>query len=154
MNTIELKDRQALANDKKLAGIYTQLRILLSELNKKEIPNQVIESINGEIEELNETTISGKDFMKLVKDKQTKILKLVEQDLKYVPKNHFRNIWLALGMAAFGVPLGVAFGLSIGNMAMLAIGIPIGMVVGLAVGTGMDKKAAEEGRQLDIELKY
>ena len=58
---------------------------------------------------------------------------------------------MALGMAAFGVPLGVAFGTSLDDMSFLAIGLPIGMVIGLAVGSGMDKKALEEGRQLDVE---
>jgi hypothetical protein len=57
-------------------------------------------------------------------------------------------------MAAFGIPIGVAFGASLGSMAFLAIGIPIGMVIGLAIGSGMDKKAFEEGRQIDLELKY
>ncbi len=57
-------------------------------------------------------------------------------------------------MAAFGIPLGVAFGISIGNMGLLGIGLPIGMVIGMAVGSVMDKKAVESGRQLDLEIKY
>ena len=69
-------------------------------------------------------------------------------------KNHYRNTWLALGMAAFGIPLGVAFGTSSGNMGLIGIGLPIGMVIGMAVGSGMDKKAVESGRQLDLEIKY
>lgn len=32
--------------------------------------------------------------------------------------------------------------------------IPIGLAIGMAVGTGMDKKALEEGRQIDLEIKY
>ena len=62
-------------------------------------------------------------------------------------------MWLAIGMSAFGLPIGVAFGLSIGNIGLMAIGLPIGMAIGAAVGTGMDKKALEAGRQLDIEIK-
>jgi len=65
---------------------------------------------------------------------------------------HWNDTWLAVGMAAFGIPLGVAFGASLGNMAFLAIGIPVGMAIGIAVGTGMDKKAFEEGRQIDLEI--
>ena len=38
-------------------------------------------------------------------------------------------------------------------MAFLAIGIPLGMAIGIGLGTGMDKKALEEGRQLDIEIR-
>ncbi len=58
---------------------------------------------------------------------------------------------MSLGMAAFGLPLGVVFGSSTGNMGLLGIGLPIGMVIGMGVGSKMDKKAFEEGRQLDLE---
>jgi drug/metabolite transporter (DMT)-like permease len=71
-----------------------------------------------------------------------------------VTKNHYRNTWLALGMGVFGIPLGVTFGVSLGNMGLLGIGLPIGIVVGLAVGSVLDKKAFEAGRQLDLEIKY
>jgi drug/metabolite transporter (DMT)-like permease len=89
-----------------------------------------------------------------MKKTQTQIIKLIEKKHKLVTKNHYRNTWLAIGMAVFGIPLGVAFGTSLGNMALLGIGLPIGMAIGMGVGTGMDKKALEEGRQLDLEIKY
>lgn len=89
-----------------------------------------------------------------MKRQQTEILKFVEKELKIVPKNYYRNLWVALGMSAFGLPLGVAFGLSIGNMGLMALGLPIGMAIGVLVGSSMDKKALEQGRQLDIEIKY
>lgn len=57
-------------------------------------------------------------------------------------------------MSAFGIPMGVAFGLSIGNLGMLGIGLPIGMGIGVAAGTVMDNKAFKEGRQLDFENDY
>ena len=84
---------------------------------------------------------------------QIDILRLLKEKLKLAPINYYRNIWLALGMTAYGIPLGVAYGSITGNMAFLAIGLPIGMVLGIAIGVGMDKKALKEGRQLDIEIK-
>ena len=81
-----------------------------------------------------------------------RILKLIEKEQKLVPKNIYRNRWLAIGMSAFGIPFRVAFGISLGNMAFLAIGLPLGMAIGIAIGAGMDKKAFEEGRQLDLEI--
>ena len=86
--------------------------------------------------------------------KQTKIIKSLEKEFKIVTKNYYRKVWVALGMAAFGIPLGVVFGAILGNMAFLGIGLPIGMVIGIAVGSGLDKKALDENRQLDVELKY
>src|SRR5690606_18348317 len=103
---------------------------------------------------INVSTLTGNELRRLVKNKQTEIIKLMEKELKMVPKNYYRNLWLALGMSAFGLRLGVAFGSIMGNMGLLALGIHIGMVLGLVVGKRMDTKALEEGRQLEIELKY
>ncbi len=91
---------------------------------------------------------------KRIRKSQSNILKLIEKELKLVPKNLYRSRWMAIGMSAFGIPLGVAFGTSLWNMGLLGIGIPIGMVIGMAIGSGMDKKAFEESRQLDLEMKY
>jgi len=59
---------------------------------------------------------------------------------------------MILGMSSFGIPLGVAFGFSVGNLALLGIGIPIGMAIGIGFGTYLDKKAKEEGRQLQYKV--
>jgi hypothetical protein len=95
-----------------------------------------------------------KDLSRQVKKSQTGILQMIEKEMKLVPKNRYRNMWLALGMASFGVPLGVVFGLSLGNMAFLGIGLPIGMGIGIAVGTALDKKAADSGNQLDLYINH
>lgn len=147
MSIIELKERQDNSEDDKLSRIYSQLGELLKELKKKELPHQIIESVNQDVEELNATTFSENELRKLVKQKQTKIIKLVEKELKITPKNYYRSLWLVLGMI-FGSAIGPGFGISFG------IGIPIGMVIGIAVGSAMDKKAFEAGRQLDVEIKY
>ena len=103
---------------------------------------------------VNSISDSDSKLGKKVKKIQTNILKLLEKELKLVAKNHYRNMWLAVGMSAFGVPLGVVFGLIMDNMALLALGLPIGMVIGIAYGTTLDKKAQENGNQLDVEIKY
>ena len=154
MNIIELKERQDLSYDTKTNRIYIQLEELLNQLSKRNLPQNIIESVNQDIEAVNASLLIGNDFRKLVKQKQNKIIKLLEKDLKVVPKNYYRNMWLALGMSVFGLPIGVAFGASIGNMGLLGVGLPIGMAIGALVGSKMDKKALEEGRQLNIEIKY
>ncbi|MFO8022521.1 MAG: hypothetical protein R6U65_08640 [Perlabentimonas sp.] len=137
----------------KLKEAFSQFEKLLAELRKRDLPDSLVESINQDIEELNSTSVSGDELRKMLKIKQTGIIKLLEKELKLVPKNYYRNLWLAVGIAAFGLPLGVVFGASFGNMAFLGIGLPLGMAIGIGVGTRMDKKALEDGRQLDIELK-
>ena len=51
----------------------------------------------------------------------------------------------------FGIALGTAFGVSMGNMGLLGVGLPTGMVIGIAVGSGMDKKAQEKDLPIDFE---
>jgi len=153
MNISEPKERQNISGDIKLSRIYDQLGELLKELKKKELPHKIIESVNQEIEELNSTTLTGNELRKLVKQKQTKIIKLVEKELKITPKNFYRSLWFALGMS-FGAGIGGGFGIIIGHTGFVGMGVPIGMVIGFAVGSAMDKKAFEEGRQLDVEIKY
>lgn len=153
MNTIELKERQDISSNKELNRVYIQLEELLKELNKKQLPDAVVEQINQTVEEINTTSYTGNELMKLVKQKQTTIVTQVEKQLKITPKKYYKKYWLAVGMSTFGLPIGVVLGLSVGNMAMLAVGLPIGMAIGVAVGSGMDKQASEEGRQLDIEIR-
>ena len=152
MKIIELNQKPGIDRNVKLEETYLQFEKLLIELRKKELPDGIVVSINKDIEDLNSISSSGDDLRQIVRKKQTRIIKLLEKELKLVPKNYYRNLWLAVGMAAFGIPIGVAFGASLGNMAFLAIGLPIGMAIGIAVGTGMDKKAFEEGRQIDLEM--
>lgn len=154
MDIKELKNRPDIDQHKKLYASYIQFDKLLMELRKKELPNETVNSINDGIDQINSVSESEKVLRRLINKTQSRIIKLIEKEHKLVTKNHYRNTWLAVGMAAFGIPLGVAFGASLGNMAFLGIGLPIGMAIGIAVGTGMDKKAFEEGRQIDLEIKH
>ena len=149
-----LKMRDGLDRNKRLTDIYVQFEKLLSEVRKRDLPDEVVHSINTNIDLIDMATESEEQWKKQLRKTQSDILRLIEKELKLVPKNHYRNIWLALGIAAFGVPLGVVFGLSLGNMAFMGIGMPIGIPIGLAIGSGLDKKAAEEGRQLDVEISF
>lgn len=140
--------------DKKLADKSEYFDKLLQEVEKKEVPIAISNRINQEIDQINNFSGSGNQLLKQFRRGQSNILKILEKELKLVTKNHYRNMWLALGMSAFGLPIGVAVGIMIGNLGLLAIGLPIGMGIGMAVGSGLDKKAKEQGKQLDIEAKY
>lgn len=137
----------------KVNNSIEQFKQLNKLLNDKKLPVNIIEKINFEIELLDSSQLVGNSLLHLIKKKQNKIIRLTEKELKIVPKNYYRNLWMVLGMSAFGLPVGVAFGLSMGNIGLLAIGLPIGMGIGVLVGSKLDKKASESGKQLDIELK-
>ena|SRR5690606_3593216 len=155
MTIIKLRGLKNLSSDIKLSQIYDQFDILLKELRKRVLPDSIIQTINNEVEEINTyNSLTTNDLIKLIKKKQTAILRLIEKDLKLVPENYYRTLWLALGMTAFGIPLGVLFGVIIRTPGLFALGIPVGLAIGVTVGTAMDKKAAKENRQLNVEIKY
>lgn len=154
MKINDLQTKPIFSQDKKLSEKIESFQKLINEINKKDISKEIASSINIGIEEVNNFSGSARETLALLRKKQAAIIKMLEKELKLVPINHYRNLWLALGMSAFGLPIGVAFGMSMGNLGLLGIGLPIGMGIGVAVGTSMDKKAKANGKQLEVELKY
>lgn len=153
MRILNLKERPNIPGNNDSVEAYNNLNNILEELQKKDLSSEVIACINSDINTINTSTLSNKKLKGLLKQKQAKILYLVIKEHKIVPKNHYRNIGLALGMSAFGLPIGVAIGLSFNNLGLLIIGIPIGMLIGLVIGSKFDKKAFKEGRQLAIKVQ-
>ena len=148
----QLIERPDIVSDNRLHKIYVQLESLLIELNKRELPQEISNSINEHIDALNAMPDSKRELRIQIRTRQSKIIGLLEKDLKIVTKNYYRGVWLALGIA-IGLPMGVALGSAAGNMGYMAIGMRFGMVGGMAYGGNLDKKAFKEGRQLDIEIK-
>ena len=131
---------------------YRRMQALLKEVNQKKIPESSEDFVNKAIEELNQTEHSEKKWSQELKMKHHAVLKHLDKNCQLVARNHYRNLWMALGMAAFGIPMGVGFGMALENMAYLGLGLPVGLAVGIAVGSHLDQKAEKEGRQLDIEI--
>jgi hypothetical protein len=151
MSITALKKRH-LDSENPLFNKYKQLAEYLTELNKNRISNDIIYQINKEVDELN-TIDDQNQLLKSIKQKQSTIVNLVEKQLKIVPKNYYRNLWIVLGMTAFGIPIGVLLGIYV-NFALFALGLPAGLAIGAIVGNKLDKKALKEGRQLNVEMKY
>jgi hypothetical protein len=149
-----LIEREGISANIKADNAYQQLSKFLSALAQKELPADTVEFVNQEIDRLNAVPGMERDFVKTTKACQQRVIKEMEKKHKIVPKNYYRQLWMILGMSVFGLPIGAAFGASMGNMGMLGIGLPIGMAIGMAFGSNMDKKAFSEGRQLDFEVKY
>ncbi len=149
----KLIERPNISENLKVASAYQKLEALIQALEEKELSNETVDLIDNDVAQLNSITSIDKDLMKATVATQNRIIKLVEKRHKIVPIKYYRKLWMVLGMSAFGIPLGVAFGLSVGNLGMLGIGLPIGMAMGVGVGSTMDKKALNEGRQLNFEVK-
>ncbi|MCB0638448.1 MAG: hypothetical protein KDC54_17580 [Lewinella sp.] len=123
---------------------------LLTALREHELSVETEEFINGHIASVNAFSSSDKDLRNVLAKAHQSILQRLEKAHHLVPPGRYTGMWMALGMAAFGVPLGVSFGLALDNMALLSIGLPIGLAIGLAIGAGLDEKAKKEGRQLAV----
>lgn len=149
----DLNQRPGIKQNNKLNMAYVQFGKLLSELRKRKLSDKILNVLNHHIEDLNSISDSDKKLRAQIRIHQAAIVRRIEKELKIVCKNHYRNTWMGVGMAAFGIPFGVAFAMSLDNMAFIGMGIPFGFAIGIAIGTKMDQKAAKEGRQLDLELK-
>ena len=126
---------------------YDQLIKLIDSLNEKKLTTEFVQKSNEEISKFD--VIPEDDLSrKIIHKTRSKIYNRAVKELKYVTKNYYLGIWMALGISAFGMPIGVMFGSAMDNMGLLSLGLPIGMAIGMAVGAGLDKKAQEEGRQL------
>ncbi|HKL39436.1 MAG TPA: hypothetical protein VJ894_02095 [Cryomorphaceae bacterium] len=150
MSILPLKPLPETSPSKGLIRAYDRFSELLHSIENLDLKEESIEEINRNISSVNEVEDPKKFKIQLLK-KRHNTLKILEKNEKLVAKNHYRNLWMALGMTVFGLPFGVVFAMSLDNMAFIAIGLPIGMPIGMAIGAQKDKQAAEEGRQLDIE---
>ena len=153
MKILKVADRSEFNKSKKLNNLQTRFNLLVDELNKRNIPIRLVEPFNTAIDKVNNYKGSIGGLRKLFNEVKINILKTLEKELKIVPQKTYLTRWLAIGMAVFGIPIGIAYGNLFDNMAFLGIGLPIGMVIGMAIGAGMDKKAKKEGRQLDVDIQ-
>ncbi len=131
---------------------FDQLQALLQELNTRDLPPDTAAALQQRVQQLNESVLPPRPWLRQLKQAQAAMLKQLEKDVKLVPRHYYRNLWMIVGMTAFGMPVGAMFGMALKNMGLLGLGLPIGMAIGIAVGTSLDNKAAREGRQLSTVL--
>jgi hypothetical protein len=150
---IKLTERTDISGNVKALNRYQQFGRLVRAIDETKLTPDTIDLIDHEIEALNVVPSAAMHFSRAIKTRETQVIRILEKRHKIVPRNYYRKLWMLLGMSAFGTPVGVTLGSSTGNMGFFGLGIGIGMAVGMALGTKMDKKAFEEGRQLDFEVK-
>lgn len=150
MNLLCLNKRSDIEGIPGLKHFYQKLEQLIKVLQNKALPPDVVSEINSLTEKVNALPDGNNRLKDVVRDTYWVIVKIVERKCKIVPKNHYRNLWMAVGMVIFGLSIGLVFDLANGHAGMLAIGLPIGLVIGMSYGSAKDKNAFEEGRQIDV----
>ncbi len=137
-------DTQPKSGIKKL---LSQLAKIFSQLKDRKIDYKGIEDFANDLQTTLDSNPVSQSRLSHIKTKLTMHLK---KEHGLVTKGYYQNLWMVLGMTIFGVPFGLMFGLALDNFAFFGIGLPIGMPIGMAVGMTQDKKAASEGKVLDI----
>lgn len=153
MEIINLNFTTAPDQDQQLTKSFVDFENMIYALRKKYIPAHLVMVINQHIAELNAMSGSSKAIARELRKRQFVLLKLIEKEIRLVAKHHYRNLWLVIGMVAFGLPMGIVFGAGFDNMSLMGIGIPIGMFFGFVIGNEMDNNAFENGKQLDLVIK-
>lgn len=153
MNLFQLQPKQTDSMpDDKLTQAYNRLQSILKIAQIKPLSEVATNKINDKIKALNSSTKINGALYRLITLTENEIVDIIEQDVKVVPVGYYSKRWLAIGMSAFGISLGVIIGLITKNMAFLGIGLPIGLGIGAIIGRQMDSKAALEGRQYEITV--
>ena len=146
------KQRAEFARNKIYQNAYNNYVKLIQEISRHNPGVNLSNKLNELTGGIDTDSAPVKKVIRQYRSTQNKVARLVEQDLKLVPRGYYRNLWMVLGMSAFGIPMGVVFGMLLDNIAFIGVGMPFGMMIGIALGESMDQKAAAEGRQLDVSL--
>lgn len=154
MELKRLNDRPEVKANSKTAAYILQMNNFLDLLKDKKINKEVISRFNEKLDRLNNVQGDEKRLKKELRKTQSEMLQILMKEEKLVCKSYYRNTWMMLGMGAIGVPIGTAIGVSSGNMGLIGMGLPLGMAIGVVAGLRLDKKAKDNGNQLDIEIKY
>lgn len=125
-----------------------KLQILINLLNERNLPEEVKEEVNKKIEFINEWDGPETSISKKLDQTQSAILKILLKKMGITTPGYFKSLWLSVGMAALGLPLGVAVFVATGNAAFIGIGLPVGMVIGITVGAALDSKTEKQGNIL------
>ena len=113
-----------LLSDKLVLKEQTTLNEYIQRVNKKRIPIKVGRVINKWMSEINRQRDDEKKTIQLIRRNKQKIESLLLQELNWVKKGYYQNLWTAIGISAIGIPLGVAIGTAVDNtgiaLAMIA----------------------------------
>jgi hypothetical protein len=149
-----LKLKNDMPDNKRYKRARDRMDNLIHELNKKDITEKTTQKINTIIDTIDSTESDKKSLTKSVNKAYVTILRLVKKEAGIVTKEYYQNLWMSLGMAAFGVPFGIVFMLILDNPAFIGVGIPVGLAIGVAIGSMKDKKAKENNQQINAETLF
>lgn len=150
MAFIPLKKRECFIYDKSVLKAFNKIDKSISVIGNLPLSDTSISLINKDIEEINSYEGKLKKYRNKLIVKNHNILELVRKNHGYVHEKYYQNQWMAIGMSTFGISFGVVFGMLFDNIGLLGMGLPFGMLLGIVIGKEKDKKAKQEGKQINI----
>ena len=144
----EIKRRDS--DSKKLKKAYDSFDFLLSEIEQKDIPIELLNEFDRKISIINNFDRDDKKLISLINKTYEKFIYLLKRKLKITKKGYYESNWQVIGLS-FGLPIGAIIYAYTDKPAFIPIGLPIGMVIGMVIGMIKDKKAKNENRQIRIE---
>ncbi|PHR99696.1 MAG: hypothetical protein COA80_03380 [Leeuwenhoekiella sp.] len=147
---LPIKVSKSSLDNSKLKFHLESFQNLIKSLESQQLKPETVAYINTEIERVNMEFKNEKRLKRQLVKAKSDLLIFLKENENLVANNHYRRLWMVVGLSVFGVPIGVNIGLLAGNTALLGVGLPLGMFAGMLLGKHLDKKAAEENRQLDF----
>lgn len=143
---IALKQKSSTTDNSNLKKWCNSTVNLLDAIEEKEIEFNSLTSVMERLPKLLSVDTKANQIRSVYSELTTKCMK----EFGYTTPKYYTTQWMVLGMTIFGAPFGLIFALALDSMAFFGIGLPIGMPIGLAVGAAKDKKAAADGKVLNI----
>ena len=78
----ELKKRDVFYENKKVNKYYLNYEKCLRKLEKHDWPQEIIEAVNSDIDDLNTTYLTDRELLKLFKQKTNNLTKLLFKELQ------------------------------------------------------------------------
>lgn len=143
LSHLQPQDEKSL--EKKEQKAVDHFNEIIDALNAKEIDENTVTYIHERMASIQENF-----SFNTIKKEESKVLDFVNKQHGYVAQNHYKSLWIALGMSAIGVPIGVGIGLALDQLGFMGIGIAMGLTVGIIIGSTKDKEAKKKGKQLHV----
>lgn len=148
MELYRVNNRKIFESGCQVAQAFQKVEVLIQSLEKKKLPEEIVREINEQIMELDLLEGNEKDLVSSLTRIESRIFLLVNRKLGLVREKFYITMWMPLGMATFGLPIGLIFFAVTGNAAFIGIGLPLGMAAGAVLGNALDKKAKQQNRIL------
>jgi len=140
-----VEESQQNTGEKSLKTVLNKIERLLKAVSETKVPTSDIQEMITDLNALLERANPGK-----LRGFYNRFVNFLVKNYGLVPPRYYQSQWMAIGMAVFGIPFGIVFSMSLNNMAFIGIGLPMGLPIGIAIGQQKDKKAAAEGKVLNI----